>query len=86
MVTLKKVFDEKETIEKALEESKEAEQKMQAKMKILADELDRTSKKIEQLQRGNGGYGSRANNRMNFGGNSNYSGGSRNSSNNSRGV
>jgi hypothetical protein len=49
MTTLKKVFDEKETIEKALDESREAEQKMKQKMNILADELEKTTKRIEQL-------------------------------------
>jgi predicted transcriptional regulator len=49
MSTLKKVFDEKETIDKALEESKEAEQKMKQKLNLLADELEKTVKRIEQL-------------------------------------
>ena len=48
-------------------------------MTELQSELEQTIKRIEQIQRGGGGYGARANRQMNFVGNS----GSRNSSLNS---
>ena len=57
---------------------------MKDRMNQLEDELDKINIRIEQIQRGHGGYGSRAHRGMNMG--SDYSGGSRgsrNSSNNS---
>ena len=55
---------------------------MQARMAELQNELEQTIKRIEQIQRGNGGYGARANRVMNFGGVA--SNGSKNSSKDSR--
>lgn len=39
-------------------------------MAELQNELDQTIKRIEQIQRGGGGFGARANARMNFNNNS----------------
>ena len=50
---------------------------MRTRMTELQSELEQTIKRIEQIQRGGGGYGARANRVMNFAGGSN---GSRNSS------
>jgi len=55
---------------------------MKARMVELQSELEQTIKRIETVQRGGGGFGARANARLNFSGNSQ---GSRNSSNVSRG-
>lgn len=86
MDTMRKAIDEKELVEKRLEESKENENKIKEKMAQLAEELDRTIKRVDQLQTGNPGYGNRARGRMNFAGSpagSNNSG-SRNNSNKAR--
>ena len=55
---------------------------MKQRMVELQNELEQTIKRIEQVQRGGGGFGARANARMNFSGGSNAS---RNSSNASGG-
>lgn len=78
-----KQMNELEEAKTKSKEGSEAAQKMQARMSELQSELEQTIKRIEQIQRGGGGYGARANARMNFSGASNNS---RNSSKASRGV
>ena len=79
---ISKQVQEAEEARKKVEEGEEQQNKMKARMNALQSELEQTIKRIEQIQRGGGGFGARANARLNFSGNSQ---GSRNSSNLSRG-
>lgn len=71
-------INELEEAKKKSMEGQEQALKMRTRMVELQSELEQTIKRIEQIQRGGGGYGARANRQMNFGGS-----GSRNSSLNS---
>lgn len=65
-------------LEGTINKGRETETQMRQRLERLQIELENTNKRIEQIQRGSG-YGARANRAMNFG--SEYSGGSKNSSN-----
>jgi hypothetical protein len=78
MTILKQSMEEAEQVEQQIQKARETEQQMLKKMKLLQDELESVNRKLEIIQKGSG-YGARANSKMNFG--SDYSGGSRNSSN-----
>lgn len=78
MTILKQSMEESEQAELQIQKARENEQLMLKKMEQLQFELENVNRKLEIIQKGSG-YGARANQKMNFG--SDYSGGSRNSSN-----